>query len=162
MDFDVIDLLGNLFGGGPTMATVAAVPGPDDDGGRFADWVRRPDCHGRMGWEAPGLPESDRWWAWCDFDDLPLPGPACPVCNSLESWTDLLGRERCKVCEANILDKALQLAEKSARLRKQAQPRKPAPRVAPCCVSGGMVDTLDLGDNRPLQGQLEGFGGVEG
>ena len=38
----------------------------------FADWVRRPDCHGRMGWEAPGLPESDRWWARCDFDDLPV------------------------------------------------------------------------------------------
>jgi len=38
----------------------------------FADWVLRPDCHGRMGWEAPGLPESDRWWARFDFDELPV------------------------------------------------------------------------------------------
>ena len=49
----------------------AAVSCPDDGGRRFADWVRRPGCHGRMGWEAPGIPESDRWWARCDFDDLP-------------------------------------------------------------------------------------------
>ena len=25
------------------------------------------------------------------------------------------------------------------------------------CVSGGMVDTQDLGENQPLQGQLRGF-----
>jgi len=36
----------------------------------------------------------------------------------------------------------------------------PAPQIAPGCVSGGMVDTLDLGDKRPTQGQLEGFAGV--
>ncbi len=60
MGFDVADLLENLFGGGPAMATAATVASPDDDGGRFADWVRRPDSHGRMGWEAarpaPGDP----------------------------------------------------------------------------------------------------------
>jgi hypothetical protein len=72
MAFDVTDLFGNLFGGGPAVATAAMVASPDDDdGGRFADWVRRPDFHGRMGWEAPGMPEADRWWARCDFDDLP-------------------------------------------------------------------------------------------
>ena len=69
MGFDVTDLLEDLFGGGPA-ATVAAVPdvatvpeavpqpeaadtvGDPLAGTPFADWVHRPDCHGRMGWEA--------------------------------------------------------------------------------------------------------------
>ena len=38
---------------------------------RFAGWIRRPDCRGRMGWEAPGLTERERWWARSDFEDLP-------------------------------------------------------------------------------------------
>jgi len=38
---------------------------------RFAGWIRRPDRHGRMGYEAPGLAESARWWARRDFDELP-------------------------------------------------------------------------------------------
>jgi hypothetical protein len=121
MAFDVADVLENLFGGAPATAPEVAAPEEipeavapaamtpchdadggrqhDDDGGRFADWVRRPDAHGRMGWEAPDLPESDRWWAWCDFDALPLPGAGCPVCGSLESWQDALGRQRCGVCD---------------------------------------------------------------
>lgn len=96
MGYDVTDLLENLFGGGPA----AAIPGPTTRpeavdtvadplaGTPFADWVRRPDCHGRMGWESPGLPEWQRWWARCDFDGLPevpvgfsigeLPKPAQP------------------------------------------------------------------------------------
>jgi len=37
----------------------------------FADWVRRPDCHGRMGWEAPDLADWQRWWGRFDFDGLP-------------------------------------------------------------------------------------------
>jgi hypothetical protein len=132
MSFDVGDLLGSLFGVGPTVATVAAVPRnklvplvvdgrqDDGDGGRFADWVRRPDCHGRMGWETPDLPEAERWWARCDFDDL----PEVPEGFSMGELP------------------------------------KPAPPLPRRGVSGGMVDTLDLGDNRPLQGQLRGFAGV--
>ena len=27
---------------------------------RFRNWVQRPDCHGRMGWERPGLSTNDR------------------------------------------------------------------------------------------------------
>ena len=128
-----------IFGDGPAAVPVpeavpqpqVAPPGVDDDvggrqhddgGGQFADWVCRPDCHGRMGWQAPGLPEA------VPFDALPLPGPACPVCGSLERWQDLLGRQRCGVCEAETLDKAMELAERAARLRQQAQPRKPAPQ----------------------------------
>jgi hypothetical protein len=38
---------------------------------RFDDWVERPDCHGRLGWEKPGLPDSQRWWAFFDFEELP-------------------------------------------------------------------------------------------
>ena len=101
MDFDVGDLLGNLFGGCPVVPEeipAAAAPavvtlGPDD-AGRFADWVRRPDAHGRMGWEAFDLPEA------VPVEALPLPGPGCPVCGSLEQWQDALGRQRCGRCEA--------------------------------------------------------------
>jgi hypothetical protein len=127
MDFDVADLLGNLFGSGPAVATVAALesapppeaaPLPDaaDTAGDllaatpFADWVRRPDYHGRMGWESPDLPEA------VPFDALDLPGPGCPKCGSLEQWQDLLGRQRCGVCEADALGRALNLAERAARL----------------------------------------------
>lgn len=63
------------------------------------------------------------------FDDLPLPGPACPRCGSLEEWTDLLGGRHCGICEAGTLNKALQLADRAARLRQQAQRRKPILRV---------------------------------
>jgi len=42
----------------------------------YADWVRRPDVRGRLGWEAPGLPERARWWAYRDWDDFPK-GPPC-------------------------------------------------------------------------------------
>jgi hypothetical protein len=94
------------------------------------------------------------------FDDLLLPGPACPRCGSLESWTDILGGQHCGVCERATLDKALRLAERAARLRQQAQQRKPAPRIAPGCVAAGRVDMQDLGDKRPTQGELRGFGGV--
>ena len=43
MGFDVTDLLGNLFGSGLAMATVAAVPSPDD-GGRQDDDVGGTVC----------------------------------------------------------------------------------------------------------------------
>ena len=59
------------------MAALAGLPSGDPAGGAepadpFADWVQRPDYHGRMGWEAPNLPEWQRWWARCDFNDLPV------------------------------------------------------------------------------------------
>jgi hypothetical protein len=38
---------------------------------RFADWILRPDVSGKLGWEAPDLPESSRWWARSTFDALP-------------------------------------------------------------------------------------------
>ncbi len=37
--------------------------------------------------------------------------------------------------------------------------REPTPRIAPGCVSGGMVDTLDLDGKRPSTWQPEGFAG---
>jgi hypothetical protein len=88
--------LNAIFGSGPALvAAVApepvAVPEADprpeaaDDGqavpmppgepalgaDSFAGWVPRQDCHGRMGWEAPDLPDWQCWWARADFDDLP-------------------------------------------------------------------------------------------
>jgi len=38
----------------------------------FAGWVHRQDAAGRWGWEAPDLEDWRRWWARCDFDDLPV------------------------------------------------------------------------------------------
>jgi len=40
-------------------------------GTAFAGWVRRQDVTGLWGWEAPGLPEWQRWWARFRFNDLP-------------------------------------------------------------------------------------------
>jgi hypothetical protein len=93
MDFDTVSFLENLFGTAGPMAPIADGSRVGDDGAAgslsaamlsdveadaelltpFAGWVQRPDCHGRMGWEAPNLPEWQRWWARCDFDDLPAP-----------------------------------------------------------------------------------------
>jgi len=39
--------------------------------GPFAGWVLRPDVTGRLGWEAPNLPEWVRWWARFTFEELP-------------------------------------------------------------------------------------------
>jgi len=152
MDFDVGDLFGNLFGGAPTTMHVQPevvpepIPGP----------------------EAVDLPTLavDTEWAELerlpDFDSLPLPGDPCPVCGSLETWWDMLGGEHCQQCERATLDKAMQWADRATRLREQAQPRKPAPRIAPRCVAAGEVDTLDPSGNRPLQSQPRGLCGVAG
>jgi hypothetical protein len=78
----------------------------------------------------------------------------------MEEWQDMLGGRHCGICEADALDKALQLTDKAARLRQQAQQWKPAPRIARSCIEGGGVDTLDLDSKRPLQAQPEGFAGA--
>jgi hypothetical protein len=39
------------------------------------DWVWRPDHAGVLCLERPGIPEADRWWVRCSFDDLPEPPP---------------------------------------------------------------------------------------
>ena len=96
-----------------------------------------------MGWQAPDTPDA------VPFDDLPLPGSACPKCGGLAEWIDLLGGRHCQICEAETLNKSLRLVELAARLRKQAPARTPAPRIAPGCVAAAPVDTLDLGDKRP-------------
>lgn len=93
MAFDVTNLLGNLFGGAtltpaaavpelvaaPEVVVPEPVPRPEavDTVGdplaafTYADWVQRSDSRGRVGWEAPDLPECERWWARWDFNDLP-------------------------------------------------------------------------------------------
>jgi len=90
MSFQAADFLAALYGERPTApdptpgSGAPAGIGPreplaaDADGQApanpdFSDWVQRPDCKGRMGWERPDLPEAARWWARCEFDDLPGP-----------------------------------------------------------------------------------------
>jgi hypothetical protein len=63
---------------GPAPAA-STTPGID-----FSTWVLRPDVDGRLGWEPPGTPERERWWARCRFDDLPRPvdyPPARGLCE---------------------------------------------------------------------------------
>jgi hypothetical protein len=109
---------------------------------------------------APVAPPTSDLPEIVPFDALPLPGPPCAVCGSLEQWQDLLGRKRCGVCDADVLHKSLQLVNRATRLRQQAQSRKPAPHEPRCCIPGGQVDILDVDGHRPLQRQPEGFAGV--
>ncbi|MBU4273738.1 MAG: hypothetical protein KKA28_17900 [Planctomycetes bacterium] len=122
MKTNATDFLAGLFGQGKADSPPAPTPEAADPLATlpFADWVLRPDAHGRIGWEAPGLPEVDRWWARCDFLDLP------------------------------VVPEGFRLGDI----------QEPAPRIAPYCDSGGMVDVLYLGGKRPLQRQPEGFGGA--
>jgi hypothetical protein len=144
MDYDVGDLLESLFGG--TVPTTAAV---------VVQYSALPEVA-----DVPTMivdPEETDLGEVPDFDSLPEPGKPCPVCGSLETWWDMRGGEHCQHCERPTLDKAIDWADRAARLREQPQPRKPALPIAPGCVSGGMVDTLDLGSGKPLQPMLEGF-----
>ena len=62
-----------VVGTKPTVPTLRLLDPTTPADSPFAGWVRRPDIAGRMGWEAPDLPEWLRWWARCDFEDLPEP-----------------------------------------------------------------------------------------
>ena len=97
----------------PAEADGDPLPGLD-----FSAWVLRPDALGRLGLEAPDLPEADRWWSAAGFDDLPDPGDPCPACGSLETWSDLGGGRRCGGCDRDKLAQALQLADRADRLRR--------------------------------------------
>jgi hypothetical protein len=146
MDYDVGNMLENLFGGTrPTIIVTTAQPAA------VPEAVKLP---------TPAVdPEAANLETLPDFDSLPLPGEPCPVCGSLEEWTDMLDRRRCGNCERDTLDKATRLAERTAWLRQQAQRQKPAPRIAPGCVAAGRVDTQDIDSKRPAQSQLWGRAG---
>ena len=61
----------------------------------FADWVFRTDANGRIGLEAPSLPEVDRWWATAPWEGLPRapsapPKPTKAVCRcGSDIWRDV-------------------------------------------------------------------------
>ncbi|MEN6558053.1 MAG: hypothetical protein ABFC54_07725 [Thermoguttaceae bacterium] len=130
MDFDVTDLLENLFGGVVSVPMVAIddlaelpdAPVDPSSADPFADWVYRPDSEGRMGWQAPDLAEV------VPSEAMPWPNP-CPRCGSLEKWWDVLGGEHCSVCEQDKLKRAIRWAETAARLRA-ANPPKPKSATA--------------------------------
>ena len=160
-----------IFGGGSMVSSVASEPAPvvQPEAAPFIDAATPPFSTVVAPFIVPEVAPMMMMMTpeMAPFDDLDLPGPACPVCGGLEKWTAALGRQRCGVCDGATLEKALKLAELAARLREQAQRRKPAPRIAPGCVSGGMADTLDLGDKRPARcvyggcaGREDGQGGI--
>lgn len=123
MGFDATAFLQGLFGGDlPTVAKpvgqeptaeVASATGDALAESRFANWVRRPDATGRLGWESPGLPDSVRWWARSTFEELPEPPPPCSDCGSLKLWETLAGTWRCVHCHPPTTSiEALQQAER--------------------------------------------------
>jgi len=101
---------------------VAAEPAeaPVFSGFDFPRWVRRPDVSGRMGWEAPDLPERERWWAHPERIIDPDP---CERCGSLEVWQDLAGGWHCQHCEADTLARGERLARLAMTLRNRG-PRR--------------------------------------
>lgn len=131
MEYDVGDLLESLFGGAvPVIVVTTAQPEAVEVPTPIID------------------PEAANADEIPDFESLPPPGDPCPRCGSLEAWENILGRRRCGVCERDILEKAIGLTIRAARLRERAQRQKPAPRIAPGCVAAGRVDILDVGDDK--------------
>jgi hypothetical protein len=55
----------------PSRTLFDQTPHAAPQAGPFAGWILRPDVDGRLGWEAPNLPERLRWWARYGFDELP-------------------------------------------------------------------------------------------
>ena len=110
-DYDVSDLLDNLFGGTtPTRAAMVVQPEV------LPEPIPRPKAA-----ELPTPAADTEAVEMPDFDSLPLPGEPCPVCGSLEEWTDMLDRRRCGNCERDTLDKATRLAERTAQLRTKQE-----------------------------------------
>jgi len=104
-----------------------AADAPDLDGGPLGSldldgWELKPDARGRLGLEPGDLPDGELWWASGGFGDLPEPGDGCPRCGSLETWSDLLGNRHCAGCDRDRLARALQLADRAARLRRNHPP----------------------------------------
>lgn len=97
--------------GPDALAVVPAEPKPD-----YSAWILRRDRYGRLGCEAPGLTEAQRWWDTCE-EVLPDP---CPRCGSLEKWWDLLGGGHCQRCEMFVMEHSRSLANRAARLRRQS------------------------------------------
>jgi len=112
----------------------ASPSGSDGKASPFADWVLRPDVSGRLGWEPPGLPEDERWWARSTWEDLPrLPEP-CPKCGPLGLWWGLLGGAHCLRCEKAAFERGQWFAERAARARERIrETASPGPR--PCVPS---------------------------
>jgi hypothetical protein len=124
------------------------LPKPDES--PFPGWVRRPDVAGRMGWEPPDLPESRRWWARVQFEDLPtlaayFPGSVhrpedgpCQWCGRREwwqsqAWPDVLRCGRCSPPAPGVAVEWLRRPEAGPAGKSVAQ-------AAGCCVPAESVD----------------------
>jgi hypothetical protein len=138
----------------PTAAADTPDPAPtgEPDAGEdpFDGWVLRPDVTGRLGWEPPGLPEEERWWARARFEDLPTlaayfpgsmdrpEGGRCDWCGRSDwwrskAWPDVV---RCGWCFPPVPGLPVEWLNRS-----EAGPvEKPLAQEAGCCVSAGSVD----------------------
>ena len=149
MDFDVGDLLGNLFGGAvPTMIVATAQP------------VAVP--------EAVELPtpavdaECGRRWSRCPTSiACPCPATRARCAAVRRSGPTYSGGSGAECANVQPSTRRLQWADRAARLRQQAQRQKPAPRIAPGCVAGGIGSILwTSAASGPLQSQLRGLCGA--
>ena len=127
-------------GHGPATEAPADAREPIPD--LFEGWTLRPDAGGRLGWEAPDLPEVDR----ITYDDLPeLPGPAavcagvqpCPWCGRRKWWRSVYGVVVCGWCHPPA---APELAAEWLDGAETGLAQEPAPGRPRCCVPSRTVD----------------------
>ena len=100
-------------------------------------------------------PDCPRW-----SHSMTCPCPARParVCGHWKlDWTDL-GRQRCRTSVKPTPSES-RCGWRNGRPGCGSKPKR-GPEDAPGCVPAAPVDTLDLGNKRPSQGRLQGFGGA--
>jgi len=121
MNFDVGDLLGNLFGGAvvPTLTPEPAGPSADAPTTDTAPAAE-------AGLDALGLDLAERAWAadaWQPWEDcLPVESiQPCPTCGSLDLWWDLLGGVHCQHCDGEVFRRSLELLDLAERIRGRKQ-----------------------------------------
>jgi hypothetical protein len=124
-------------GNGP--APEASTDAPEPIPGLFEGWTLRPDAGGRLGWEAPDLPEVDR----VTFDDLPGPAAVCagvhpcPWCGRRSWWRSIYGVVVCGWCHPPA---APELVAEWLDGAETGLAQEPAPGRPRCCVLSGAVD----------------------
>ncbi len=93
---------------------------------------------------------------------LTISGGRKPVLKSqIKTWPGLgwkfIG---CMMERIYMTGRGVTTLQRRCGMRVSTFPREPAPRIAPGCVSGGLVDTSVLGDKQPTRGRLRGLCGA--
>jgi hypothetical protein len=59
-----------------------------------------------------------------DFDSLSEPSDPCQKCGSLETWYEFTGKPHCQHCEADQLQRCLDLVRRASQLRTKGSTRR--------------------------------------